>query len=1016
MKGTGCRYHHGSQKIKNYDHLAEHGVDSVLDIEDLVKFGKRVHACPYYTSRTLLTTAELVICPYNYLIDPLIRQSMDIVLTNQIIVLDEAHNIEDSAREAASCTVPQGDMLEASLDLQSLAKKEINPSECTVLFQMLDALCGWVNQNSDKLTDYTDYDRSGKIFKGTEMIAHLELLGIGCSNFKKFKNADGWFGKGESCVGWKYSINFWCLNPAVTFSAFGGIVRSIILTSGTLSPMSTFQSELGIPFKIQLEANHVIDKSQVWVGTIGKGPTEHSLQATYRHTESFTFQDELGKLILDVCKTVPRGILCFLPSYAMLNKLVNRLETSGVTGAAFLAVCRGKVSEGLDFTDDNARAVIAVGIPYPNVKNIQVDLKRQYNNQHCQTRGLLTGDAWAINQALGRCIRHRYDWGALILVDERYQRGSLESGLQENKYTRGLSKWVRNKIVHSPSFSVAISNLQHFTENMIAHPPVNPERLDETVAFAMDVEMVKPAETSSCVSVDCSNSKMQNKMNESSDVLFRGLKSSPLHSNSKLPNLALDNISTEVNRKSNMRVDPQGNNESCLYTGISASIVSKPHGNFIDLNKEGDILIPSGKLPFTSTQITSSREVVPPQMVSNTSHKKYLKTKSNYFFNALTLTDNNLALKSNCVEKIAEVQPTNLDPPCKKRKSYSAKAKKSKTGENDEKNLKKVETSRSSNDSTYIFEYIDENVKSNVSPLKVLLENEMKEKIPLKHTIHSNKTMEKIQSSGTKISGARKSLAFETIDQCEGEVSINHEEPSSLPMFDLYENQHSGDSPFNPSQNIHSTETRQKELSMVKGNCDETIEKTSSCSTGGDVRTTGNLPHKLESPGSKRVKELCNTKKRPKSNRRISSFDSIISEDDSDLDDFNMSTEMIIGESHHPLSHGYQAIYSDPIGDGGHHGGSAILVSTSKNIPFTTMQLHCPLQAVAVHLHLRRVYAVCSLYLPPGTPVSRTDLINLIGKLPPPFSFSSIGDHQTLRDKQSTSMLKGVQYIEYDSD
>jgi len=33
---------------------------------------------------------------------------------------------------------------------------------------------------------------------------------------------------------------------------------------------------------------------------------------------------------------------------------------SDVTGALFLAVCRGKVSEGLDFSDDNARAVVTV--------------------------------------------------------------------------------------------------------------------------------------------------------------------------------------------------------------------------------------------------------------------------------------------------------------------------------------------------------------------------------------------------------------------------------------------------------------------------------------------------------------------------------------------------------------------------------------------------------------------------------------------------------------------------------
>ena len=39
------------------------------------------------------------------------------------------------------------------------------------------------------------------------------------------------------------------------------------------------------------------------------------------------------------------------------------------TGALFLAVCRGKVSEGLDFSDNNARAVITVRLllapPHP---------------------------------------------------------------------------------------------------------------------------------------------------------------------------------------------------------------------------------------------------------------------------------------------------------------------------------------------------------------------------------------------------------------------------------------------------------------------------------------------------------------------------------------------------------------------------------------------------------------------------------------------------------------------------
>ena len=46
--------------------------------------------------------------------------------------------------------------------------------------------------------------------------------------------------------------------------------------------------------------------------------------------------------------------------------------TGSEKGALFIAVCRGKVSEGIDFADEQARAVVTLGIPFPNIKDIQV--------------------------------------------------------------------------------------------------------------------------------------------------------------------------------------------------------------------------------------------------------------------------------------------------------------------------------------------------------------------------------------------------------------------------------------------------------------------------------------------------------------------------------------------------------------------------------------------------------------------------------------------------------------------
>jgi len=47
-------------------------------------------------------------------------------------------------------------------------------------------------------------------------------------------------------------------------------------------------------------------------------------------------------------------------------------------GAILLGVCRGKASEGLDFSDAAARMVIIIGIPFPQMYDPKVILKRDY--------------------------------------------------------------------------------------------------------------------------------------------------------------------------------------------------------------------------------------------------------------------------------------------------------------------------------------------------------------------------------------------------------------------------------------------------------------------------------------------------------------------------------------------------------------------------------------------------------------------------------------------------------------
>lgn len=58
-------------------------------------------------------------------------------------------------------------------------------------------------------------------------------------------------------------------------------VRSVLLTSGTLSPLKPFISELGIPIAVQLENPHIVTKEQVCVGVLSQGPDNHPLNSSY---------------------------------------------------------------------------------------------------------------------------------------------------------------------------------------------------------------------------------------------------------------------------------------------------------------------------------------------------------------------------------------------------------------------------------------------------------------------------------------------------------------------------------------------------------------------------------------------------------------------------------------------------------------------------------------------------------------------------------------------------------------
>ncbi|KAL0235850.1 hypothetical protein GEMRC1_002432 [Eukaryota sp. GEM-RC1] len=320
-------------------------------------------------------------------------------------------------------------------------------------------------------------------------------------------------------------LSYWCFSGSVVmrslYQAENNKPRSILLASGTLSPLPALKCELGIPFGVEFQGEHIVDPKRVLVLVVDRGPEGVLLDSSYKNRKNARYVRDLGTSILNFSSINPDGSMIFFPSFSYMehcweywNKeeigqaLQDRLELffereikgvgeeshdgkvdhnevlqnfkNSVTQekhALLFGVCRGKASEGLDFKDRVGRLVMIPGIPYPQLYDPRVVLKRQYldeNKKNHQQKNVnpnlilsqgqfsnisnISGQEWyiqsamrAVNQAVGRIIRHEHDYGVICLMDSRFK--SLAGY---------LPKWLSKRVTVCKHFGDAVKHLSGF--------------------------------------------------------------------------------------------------------------------------------------------------------------------------------------------------------------------------------------------------------------------------------------------------------------------------------------------------------------------------------------------------------------------------------------------------------------------------------------------------------------------------------------------------------------------------
>ena len=551
---------HTNSKLVNLEASGSGDID-VPDIEEIAKLSELHQACAYYGTREDISNADLILLPYNYLFD-LKSSETKICLENSIIIFDEAHNLEGSCLNSVSMEIYVSDlnscieeiafMGKSSQDYDLLPQNNL-PIRPDKLKSFLTSLRDFINGNDrvqadifgilNQCGDGVNMDNARLYWQSLNEIRQKYIEKKYSEN--KFSNPKSYLQVpldlfrivfkdasdpkiemndlqkfienhqlGDGSLSYKIhlvqgeKLCYWCFNPGIVMRELEkSKVKSIILASGTLAPLKPLEYELQIPFRFQLENEHIIRDEHLYAAVVRHGPTPILLSSSFEHRENEGIRFEWGRVILSYLGIIPEGILVFFPSYSLLelclqswskpadptrpsilslmkgqkrvfiepkskndlSSILNDYRGASHQGAMFFAVARGKVSEGLDFSEGLCRAAIVIGIPFPPFKDPRVVLKKEYlNNRQNREKsskifssGLAAaGDVWywqqasrAVNQAIGRVIRNKSDFGAVLLLDCRFS---------EDRNRSQLSKWIRNHLVIHENSSSLLKDLEHF--------------------------------------------------------------------------------------------------------------------------------------------------------------------------------------------------------------------------------------------------------------------------------------------------------------------------------------------------------------------------------------------------------------------------------------------------------------------------------------------------------------------------------------------------------------------------
>lgn len=424
--------------------------------EEIEALAREHGVCPFELSLDLCETADVIICDYNYVFDPVVRlrRFFDGGKCECALLIDEAHNLASRAREMLSAELKYADLLALR---RAVARAE--GDKCTLykataaLLKQMRALCKELEMPAAEaeppaglygpVDDFVEACRE----KMGRAEYHELLLECYFQALDYQRACDAFDGSYKALLYNEksaYRVRLWCLDPAEYLRRAMLRTSGAVLFSGTLSPMHYYARISGVRRE---EGDALLELDSPF-------PSENLLVLRMPLDTRFRMREEtageIARAILSMCRAKTGNYMACFPSHAYLQLVYERFvlisagrvrairQESGMKEEerdAFLAMLKpepkeslvafvamgGVFAEGVDLPGDrlSGAAVVGVGLPQPDFER-ELLAEAWNDGDEGRAYAYVYPGMERVLQAAGRVIRSEEDRGVVLLLDERY--------------------------------------------------------------------------------------------------------------------------------------------------------------------------------------------------------------------------------------------------------------------------------------------------------------------------------------------------------------------------------------------------------------------------------------------------------------------------------------------------------------------------------------------------------------------------------------------------------------------